>query len=196
MSDEFQVEEIIGKRTNNGRLEYKVKWEGFPLSDSTWEPLKNLKNVMDMVEEFESKHPEEKKEDKKDAADKKKKNNSNKHKLIGNKRKSPDSDEDKESENDEEEEIGSKDVKDKEEKPEKKAKNNSDSKEKEKETEDKIKYIKVVSINKDFKAEVLIEKNGAPSKMTLTTSQLKKINPEILIDFYESKIKFTAKHDK
>ena len=65
MSDEFEVEEIIGRRVNNGRVEYKIKWEGFPMSQSTWEPLRNLKNVIDMIDEYDMKRA---KEDKKSSS--------------------------------------------------------------------------------------------------------------------------------
>jgi hypothetical protein len=45
-SDEsnYEVERILERRTRNGKLEYRVKWSGYPLSQSTWEPLSNLKN--------------------------------------------------------------------------------------------------------------------------------------------------------
>jgi hypothetical protein len=32
---------------------YFVKWDGFNESEGTWEPLRNLRNVKDMVKEFE-----------------------------------------------------------------------------------------------------------------------------------------------
>ncbi len=39
----------IGKRTL-----YFVKWEGFPVEQGTWEPINNLKNIKDMVKEFDA----------------------------------------------------------------------------------------------------------------------------------------------
>lgn len=56
MTDVYQVEKIIGKRTRCGKKEYKVKWEGYPLSQCTWEPAENLQNVLDMVEEYNNSH--------------------------------------------------------------------------------------------------------------------------------------------
>jgi hypothetical protein len=55
------VEEIIGKRTNKRsksliyivQSEYLVKWVGYPVEQSTWEPMRNLRYVVSMVEEFE-----------------------------------------------------------------------------------------------------------------------------------------------
>ena len=52
MSDEYLVEKIIGKRIKNGKIQYKIKWEGYPLSQSTWEPVSNLQNILDMKLSF------------------------------------------------------------------------------------------------------------------------------------------------
>ena len=39
----FDVEAIIGERKNdNGDREFLVKWEGYPDSESTWEPREHL----------------------------------------------------------------------------------------------------------------------------------------------------------
>lgn len=49
----YIVEKIIGKReTENGIIEYFIKWLGFDLSESTWEPEKNL-NCATLIEDFE-----------------------------------------------------------------------------------------------------------------------------------------------
>ena len=40
----YEVEKIVDKRTNMyGLVEYFVKWKGYPSSENTWEPKKNLK---------------------------------------------------------------------------------------------------------------------------------------------------------
>lgn len=36
--DVFRVEEIVEHRTAQGKLQYRVKWYGFPLTETTWEP--------------------------------------------------------------------------------------------------------------------------------------------------------------
>lgn len=52
---EYEVEEITGKKITKKGVFYKIKWKGYPISDSTWEPMSNLTNVADLIEEFEKK---------------------------------------------------------------------------------------------------------------------------------------------
>lgn len=50
----YNVEKILDKMTTTkGVVKYKIKWEGWPESKCTWEPLENLESVQDMVAEFE-----------------------------------------------------------------------------------------------------------------------------------------------
>ena len=50
---EFEVEQILGmKQMGKGRkTQYLVKWKGYPTSDNSWEPEKNL-NVKELIAEF------------------------------------------------------------------------------------------------------------------------------------------------
>ncbi|KAJ1372861.1 Chromobox protein 5 [Parelaphostrongylus tenuis] len=51
--DVYVVESIINKRKNKeGRIEYLVKWQGFPLEESTWEPEENIA-CHELLTEFE-----------------------------------------------------------------------------------------------------------------------------------------------
>jgi spore cortex formation protein SpoVR/YcgB (stage V sporulation) len=65
--DIYEVEAILDKKKVGSIWKYKVKWTGYSLEDSTWEPLANLTNVPELLEEFESRwqngaqQPEEKK---------------------------------------------------------------------------------------------------------------------------------------
>jgi len=53
--EEYTVEDILEKRVNRkGKVEYLVKWENYPHSQNTWEPLENLINSMDIVKDFEA----------------------------------------------------------------------------------------------------------------------------------------------
>lgn len=48
---EYEVEKVLEKRFRKGRVEYFVKWKHY--DETTWEPLKNLGNVKDLIDEFE-----------------------------------------------------------------------------------------------------------------------------------------------
>jgi hypothetical protein len=50
---EFEVETILDKRIRRKKVQYLVKWAGYPVHDATWEPLDNLQNAMDMVKQYE-----------------------------------------------------------------------------------------------------------------------------------------------
>ena len=40
--DEYEVEAIVGRRNNGGRVEYLIKWKGYSDEENTWEPESNL----------------------------------------------------------------------------------------------------------------------------------------------------------
>ena len=50
-SDVYTVEKIVKKRQRNGKVQYLVKWAGFPASQSTWEPEEHILDVR-LLEEF------------------------------------------------------------------------------------------------------------------------------------------------
>jgi Chromo (CHRromatin Organisation MOdifier) domain len=43
----------LDKRTLKGKIQYLVKWVGYPLHDATWEPVNHLKNTQQKVKDFE-----------------------------------------------------------------------------------------------------------------------------------------------
>jgi hypothetical protein len=51
--EEFEVEKILDRRTRYRRVEYLVKWMGYPDHDASWEPAKNLNNAKEAIAEFE-----------------------------------------------------------------------------------------------------------------------------------------------
>lgn len=55
----YTVEKILEKKKVGKKTLYYVKWDGFPSDQGTWEPLQNLKNVKEMVKDFESKQSKE-----------------------------------------------------------------------------------------------------------------------------------------
>ena len=50
---EYEVEIVLDKRIKKGKLEYFVKWKNY--DETTWEPLSNLLNVRDLIDEYERK---------------------------------------------------------------------------------------------------------------------------------------------
>ncbi|KAJ1347362.1 Chromobox protein 1 [Parelaphostrongylus tenuis] len=49
----YVVESILNKRkTKEGKVEYLVRWQGYPLEDSTWEPEENV-TCHELLAEFE-----------------------------------------------------------------------------------------------------------------------------------------------
>lgn len=52
-SDEetYEVERIVDYRVKRGKEEYFIKWENYPDSDNTWEPIENI-HCTDLINEF------------------------------------------------------------------------------------------------------------------------------------------------
>ena len=51
--ENYEVEIIIGKGLDDkGNTIYKVKWKGYPDSESTWEHLSSLDQSMDLVNAY------------------------------------------------------------------------------------------------------------------------------------------------
>ena len=50
---EYEVERILGKRIEDGRALYRVKWLGYREEESTWEPLEHLEECKDLVLAFD-----------------------------------------------------------------------------------------------------------------------------------------------
>ena len=48
---EYEVEAVLDKRTLYGVTQYFVKWKNY--DETTWEPVDNLDNIVDLIEEFE-----------------------------------------------------------------------------------------------------------------------------------------------
>ena len=53
LEQDYEIEKILEKRVHKGKLQYFVKWKNF--DETTWEPLSHLKDVRDMIDEFEKK---------------------------------------------------------------------------------------------------------------------------------------------
>ena len=197
MTDVYQVEKIVGKRWKGGRVQYKVKWEGYPYSQCTWEPLEHLQTVFELIDQYnESQQTTSKKSEKDEEHLRKKRKKSS---SVSQEEKSEESSNSRKIKSNSSEKKDSKDNSNKEQN----GIANSQDKEfdgvitiKEDEIqreESAIIYKKVITVNKEFKAVVQIVKDGVESQITIPTSELRRLNPDILIDFYESKIKFTSR---
>jgi hypothetical protein len=53
--EEWEVEKILDKRERYKKVQYLVKWKGFPLYDSSWESASNLANAPASIAKFEGK---------------------------------------------------------------------------------------------------------------------------------------------
>jgi len=52
--EEYEVEQILDKRTRYGKTQYLIKWKGYPLSEASWEPEEYL-NCPELLKEFNKK---------------------------------------------------------------------------------------------------------------------------------------------
>ena len=51
--EEWEVEKILNKKKIRGVVKYLVRWKGFTAEGDTWERKENLKNVEELIKEFE-----------------------------------------------------------------------------------------------------------------------------------------------
>ena len=189
-NDIYYIERILDRRKVNGRLEYKIKWEGYPMSQSTWEPLENLKTAMELVEEYDMLHkfPTEENLLKKKTARPKKERIK---KAATKEKENPIPEKKEETEQPKEEEKGENINID-----ENQENNNIIFQEditKKYNIDDSLKKVNTVRKrdNKLMAVVVKMKENGETEEIEIETNTLKYDNPWILLDFYESKIKFT-----
>lgn len=199
----YNVEKILDRKISNGKVLYKIKWENYPLNQCTWEPEKNLENVKSMVEDFNNNHPMNL-----NSQEKKKKINT---KTLTNKKrkKSPEKTiennlEKEEREKEKENELNEKDFGNN---LEKNQKDENTKNEATKENDEIVKeqiLINNYKIDSQLKEVITVkmedgilkalvakkDDNGKEEKLFISTEELRKKNPWILIKFYESKIKF------
>lgn len=50
--NEFIVEKIIDEKREGRRTLYFIKWEGYPMEESTWEPLENIKHCTELLDDW------------------------------------------------------------------------------------------------------------------------------------------------
>ena len=55
--EEFEVSEILDSCIIKKKLEYLVHWQGYEVSERTWEPVANLVNAPEMIRGFHRRYP-------------------------------------------------------------------------------------------------------------------------------------------
>jgi hypothetical protein len=55
--EEFEVSKIIDSCINRRRLKYLVHWQGYEISERTWELVANLANAPKMINKFHRQYP-------------------------------------------------------------------------------------------------------------------------------------------
>jgi hypothetical protein len=56
-NSEYTVEAVLDSRMRRGKLQYLVKWEGYPREESSWEPEEHLQNSEEFIEDFHRHFP-------------------------------------------------------------------------------------------------------------------------------------------
>ena len=54
--EEYEVEAITGHRTRYGRKQFLVKWKGYPTSENSWEPERNLDHAQKLLKAYKQLH--------------------------------------------------------------------------------------------------------------------------------------------
>ena len=199
----YEVDKVKDCRIIKGKKQYLIKWKGYPDNQSTWEPLSHLRNISDLVKDFEKKFQKKKKnklvEENKENINVNVENKEiiSEKKLTGRKRRRF------RGRKKIKKKIGRKAVvKKKEEKKIDDVK--TDINVKIDKYENKSDNVEKFLLNKDVKKvltvrkeknviEAVIEKEDKEGRIIneiITTNNLKKINPFILLDYYETKIKY------
>ena len=182
--DFYNIEKILDRRKTNGKFEYKIKWEGYPMSQSTWEPMKNLESAKELVEEYDRTHPITAQQKSSKSEHKKKETT-----FINKKRKEENDDKIQQIPQNEKlvEEVEKKNNEDS------KINTNENEFEKTYTIDDSLKSVITVKQQNEKLIAVVdkLDPNGDVVKTFIPTEELRKSNPWILLNFYESKIKFT-----
>jgi hypothetical protein len=53
----FEIEDILDSRRMGRRIQYFIKWKGYPDSDNSWEPVANIP-ARGLIKEFHRRHPD------------------------------------------------------------------------------------------------------------------------------------------
>ena len=176
----YNIEKILDRRKVNGKFKYKIKWEGCPMNESTWESKEDLKTVKGLVEEYNSEHPIANKRKSLKFTHKKRR-----RAFINKKRK----EENEQINEDEKMSDESKKIMD----IITKVNVNENSYVKKYIIDDSLKNVVTVKHKNQLLMAIVdkLDSNGEINKTYISTKKLRQNNPWILINFYESKIQFS-----
>ena len=190
-SDFYNIEKILDRRKINGKLEYKIKWEGYPMNQSTWEPMENLITAKELVDEYDKQYPfsndmlnKKTKRIKKMSAKKpvkKAAKKENEPQIQEKTENEPPKEEEKPEQINLEENQINNDI------------NIQNDPIRKYNIDDSLKKVTTVRKRDNKLMAVVVKMNelGMTNEIEIETNSLKYDNPWILLDFYESKIKFT-----
>ena len=188
-SDFYNIERILDRRKINGKFEYKIKWEGYPMNQSTWEPMENLMTAKELVDEYDSQHPPSSNDF---LAKKKHREIKKVVKKAVKKENEPQNNEIKENEPPKEEEKAEQ-INLEENQVNDDNNNIQNDLVRKYNIDDSLKKVTTVRKRDNKLMAVVVKMNelGMTNEIEIETNNLKYDNPWILLDFYESKIKFT-----
>ena len=190
-SDFYNIEKILDRRKINGKLEYKIKWDGYPMNQSTWEPMENLITAKELVDEYDKQYPftndmlnKKTKRIKKMSAKKpvkKAPKKENEPQIQEKTENEPQKEEEKPEQINLEENQINNDI------------NIQNDPIRKYNIDDSLKKVTTVRKRDNKLMAVVVKMNelGMTNEIEIETNNLKYDNPWILLDFYESKIKFT-----
>ena len=190
-SDFYNIERILDRRKINGKFEYKIKWEGYPMNQSTWEPMENLITAKELVDEYDKQYPftndmlnKKTKRIKKMSAKKpvkKAPKKENEPQIQEKNENEPQKEEEKPEQINLEENQINNDI------------NIQNDPIRKYNIDDSLKKVTTVRKRDNKLMAVVVKMNelGMTNEIEIETNSLKYDNPWILLDFYESKIKFT-----
>ena len=190
-SDFYNIEKILDRRKINGKLEYKIKWEGYPMNQSTWEPMENLITAKELVDEYDKQYPFTNDMLNKKTKRIKKMSAKKPVKKAAKKENEPQIQEKNENEPQKEEEKP--EQINLEENPINNDINIQNDPIRKYNIDDSLKKVTTVRKRDNKLMAVVVKMNelGMTNEIEIETNNLKYDNPWILLDFYESKIKFT-----
>ncbi len=173
----YTIEKIVDRKKAKDKFYYLIKWQGYPMEQCTWEPIENLQYSLGLVEQYNKAHPI------KSTKTYKTKKPKYQKKLLNKKRKEPDEKKITETESEIKNDFVQNVIEEK-----KNVTNNDETIYIDKSL---ISVFTVKRQNEKLMAVVdkLLE-NGEKVQAYLSTEELRRKNPLILLDFYESKIKF------